>query len=156
MAPASGPHGSIANRIAYFLTDHVLKHGLGEVFAAETGYRSPEQDGRKAKPSVRAPDVSFVPTERVAIAQRAGFVETAPDLVVEVFSPSDRAGEVGRKTLWWLKLGVLEVWNVDPMPQTVTVTRADGSARLYQMGEEAESVDALPGFRLDLERVFPS
>ena len=100
MAPAGGLHGETGNSLGYEITAHVRKHRLGAVFTAETGFRIARDPD-----TVRAPDVAFVRTERVAAARVPGFPDLAPDLVAEVVSPSDRAVDVVEKALAWLDAG---------------------------------------------------
>src|SRR5438034_4505773 len=79
--------------LARRLANHVEAQGLGAVYAAETGFtlaRHPD--------TVRAPDVAFVRRERLRDPDTTGFPDLAPDLVVEVLSPGDRAGEIDRKS----------------------------------------------------------
>ena len=72
MAPAGGDHGGIANNIAYLLTSHAKAHRLGQVFAAETGYRL-----RRSPDTVRGADVSFIRAERIPAEGRPkGYWET--------------------------------------------------------------------------------
>src|SRR5947208_17169695 len=70
----------------------VEQRELGEVFAQDTGFKI-ERD----PDTVRAPDVAFVPRERLAQIPEAGYAELAPDWVAEILSPSDRPGEVLEK-----------------------------------------------------------
>ena len=76
MSPAGGRHGKVALRLGALLLDYVQQHGLGDVFAAETGFlltRDPD--------TVRAPDVAFVSRERIdTLDDLTGFVPLAPDL----------------------------------------------------------------------------
>ena len=89
LAPAGGRHGSVAMRIANRLANYVNERHLGEVFAAETGFIL-----RRDPDTVRAPDAAFVAAGRLPAGDLpAGYPELAPDLVVEVRSPSDRAGD---------------------------------------------------------------
>ncbi len=90
MPPAGFEHGYIAAEIGARLRTYAREQGLGPVVAAETGFvigRDPD--------TVLAPDAAFVRSDRLPPPeQRKGFLELAPDLVVEVVSPSDRASEV--------------------------------------------------------------
>ena len=134
-APAGGAHGQIAAELLGRMFAVVQAGRLGRLFAAETGFRL-----RRDPDTVRAPDVAFVRTDRVAEARVPGFPALAPDLVAEVVSPSDRAAEVTGEALAWLDAGVSTVWVVDPENRTVTVYRQDG--------------DVLPGFALPLQELW--
>jgi len=103
--------GRIANRIGYHLTAHVQSHDLGVVVAAETGFllhSDPDE--------VRGADVAFVSKARL---QATKFSEEkhfpgAPDLAVEIVSPSDSYADVEGKILVWLRAGVQLVIVADP------------------------------------------
>lgn len=99
---------------------------------------------------VRAPDVAFVSAGRLP----EGFLDGAPDLAVEVLSPSDDPVDVQQKVRDYLEAGAHLVWVVAPSAQAVTVDRADGSARLLREWEALEGEDALPGLRIPLAELF--
>ena len=152
MTPAGGVHGRVTNRIALKLTLHVDAHGGGEVVTGDVGFvlslpGDPER--------VRAPDVAFIATARLPGGQLPqGFIPGAPDLAVEVLSPSDNPVEVQRKVRDYLEAGVRMVWVVVPLVRTVTVHRPDGSARLAREPEHLDGEDVLPGLRIPLVEVF--
>ena len=144
MSPAGARHSRIAVRIAARLLAYVEQHRLGAVYGADGGFilsRNPD--------TVRAPDVSFVRAERVL--DTAGFMPGAPDLAVEVISPSDLYSEVDAKTLEYLRAGTRAVVIVEPEKRTVRVHRASGSVLV----EDVLSVDeVVPGWTLPLSELF--
>lgn len=149
MGPAGPNHGDLANIIAYRLTDHVLKHKLGKVFAADTGFvisRHPD--------TVRAPDAAFVRTSRLMNAPKRGFFNGPPDLAVEVVSPDDRAAEIRAKAKHWLEAGCLAVWVIDPPSRTLTVHLAEQSPRKLGMKDTLRAGEELPGFVLKIAQLF--
>ena len=110
MPPAGGRHGSVAMRIGSLLDTHVLANQSGYVFAAETGFIL-----RRDPDTVRAPDASFVAKDRLPMGELpTGYVDVAPDLAVEVVSPSDRETEVLDKVEEWLQAGSRLVWVLYP------------------------------------------
>ena len=113
----------------------------------ETGYRlSPE--------TVRIPDVSFVPADRMREIDLDRRIQGAPALAVEVVSPNDTASELKRKVVQYLAAGCKAVWVFYPEFSEVEVFRSDGS-RLVRRGHETlEDAEILPGFSLDLKYVF--
>jgi len=151
MEPAGGLHGSAAARIGRLLSDHVLRHGLGEPFGAETGYIL-ELD----PDTVRAPDASFLSCERVEALGGIpnGFIPGPPDLAIEVTSPHDRRGEVESKTRSWLQAGTRAVVVIDPRRRTAVIHRPDGSSREYGAADPLELEDVLPGFAPALDDVL--
>jgi len=154
MSPAGFEHGVITQRIAAMLHAYVAAQKLGVVTAAETGFllaRSPD--------TVRAADVAFVAERRVPRGRTIGFFEGAPDLAVEVLSPSDVRDHAARsraiaKIADWLAAGCLEVWSVDPGSRTVTVHTSGGALTLANEADSCVST-AVPGLTVRLVDVFP-
>lgn len=149
MSPAGSRHGAVTLRIATLLANHVDAHGLGQVFAAETGFilaRNPD--------TVRAPDVAFVSRCRLEAGLPTGYFPGPPDLAVEVLSPDDRPAAVAAKTADWLAAGTQLVWIVDPATQSLAAHAADGTITRLTASETAPSGDVVPGFSLALDRVF--
>lgn len=150
MSTAGSRHGVIGNRLAAALTMHVEAERLGVVFAADTGFKL-ESD----PDTVRAPDVSFVSRDRIP---PAGIPETywpgAPDLAVEVMSPSDRRSEINEKIAQYLRLGVREVWFVEPRPRRLTIYRPDRPPVTLHDADTLHGGDLLPEFEYQLSRLF--
>ena len=150
MPPAGGEHGALASELGRRIGNYVVEHQLGQTYAAETGFVV-DAESR----TVLAPDVAFVSATRIPpIEQQRGFVPLAPDLAVEVVSPSDRVVDVSAKVSEYLAGGVKLVWVVEPRRRTVTEYHADRSARLVIDGEALDGGDVLPGFSLPLAEIF--
>lgn len=150
MAPASFEPSTFAARVLIRIGNHVERMGLGEVTGADGGFvlaRRPD--------TVLAPDVAFVRAERLPSGEdRQHFAPIAPDLVVEVVSPSDRMREVDQKVERYLAAGVPMVWVFHPRRRTVTVRRADRAPTVLRQGDVLDGEDILPGFRLPLSDIF--
>ncbi|MBI4860827.1 MAG: Uma2 family endonuclease [Candidatus Riflebacteria bacterium] len=142
MSPSGRRHGKLTAEIARVLGNHVAANHLGEVSGAETGFilsRDPD--------TVRAPDVAFVAAARIPVdVPEDGFWPIAPDLAVEVVSPSDRWSEVVEKAREWLSAGVRLVWIVDPRSRTAHVYRPGREVLQLGKDELLEGGDVLPGF----------
>jgi Uma2 family endonuclease len=134
-------HGAITAELASLLKNFVDANKLGQVLAAETGFKLTDDPD-----TVRAADISFVCRERLPDPPPDGYAALAPDLVVEVLSPGDRPGEVLAKIGDWLEAGCRLVWVVDPQRRHVRIYRADGSEAV--IGERAllDGEDVVPGF----------
>lgn len=76
----------------------------------------------------------------------------APDIAVEILSPSDWRSQVEHKTALYLDAGTKVVMEVDPTESTVTIHYGLG-ARVYREGDVMEQA-ALPGFRVDVAELF--
>lgn len=147
--PPGGRHGRITAEVAMVIGSYVKEHGLGAVYAGDTGFtlgRGPD--------TVRGPDVAFVSKARIPDNDPIGFLELGPDLVVEVLSPGDRPGEVLGKVGDWLNAGTRLVWLIDGQRRGARIYRADGSVSSLTESGELEGEDVLPGFSLPLSNLF--
>jgi Uma2 family endonuclease len=142
-------HWFLVGRLVQFLGTFVSRNGLGAVgtngaFALR---RDPD--------SLLIPDVAFVRAERTPPEDTDWDVYTgAPDLVMEVVSPSDSAPDVHDKTLEYLEAGVRIVVVVWPRRRSVSVHRQGGEAREFSEGDTLELDDVVPGFRLAVADIF--
>ena len=150
MAPAGRQHGRIAAKIGSCLEAFVANNGLGETYAAETGFIIDT-----APDTVRAPDVSFVSRERAeATAEERGFFPGAPDLAVEVISPNDRYNEVEEKVSDWLRAGTQMVVVIDPYQRTATVYHSFDEICVLTERDVLDGGDVVPGWKMSLADVF--
>jgi Uma2 family endonuclease len=150
MTPAGSLHGVISMRLAVAIGAHVEQHRLGLVFAADTGFRL-----ESAPDTVRAPDVAFVSRERIpASGIPKAFWPGAPDLAVEVLSPTDVRSEIDEKIEQYLATGVRQVWFVEPSARRVTIHRPDVPPRVLDERDTLDGADLLPGFQYPLPRLF--
>jgi Uma2 family endonuclease len=105
--------------------------------------------------TVRIPDVSFVRMDRLPPReQRRQYLELAPDLAVEVVSPSDSANAVHEKVREYLDYGVQVIWVVHPVQRTVTVYTADRNAKVLYEEDNLDGGELLPGFSLTVADIF--
>jgi Uma2 family endonuclease len=147
--PTGYRHGDVTARITKALMEVVEARGLGRVLAAETGFKL------SANPdTVRAPDVAFIRHERLPDPETLGYPALAPDLVVEVLSPSDRPGETLAKVGDWLTAGSRLVWVVDPGRRVARVYRQDGSETLITERAVLHGEDVVPGFECSLAAIL--
>jgi Uma2 family endonuclease len=148
MSPPGFNHGCIVLDIAAALREFVQAGKLGLV-AVEAGFCvSHDPD------TVRSPDVAFVRAERIPPGGVRAFFEGAPDLAVEVISPSDRASEVISKAQDWLKSGCVAVWVIDPETRTVTAYSNRPQTLFLSATDALACEELLPGFRLPISQVF--
>lgn len=151
MSPAGGSHGGIALRWGARILEFVEQHDLGYVTAAETGFIL--QRSASGKDIVRAPDAAFIAKARLPDGLPDGFVPLAPDLVIEVVSPTDTAEDIQAKIADYLNYGVRLIWFGYPRSKTVTVQTASG-AIIRRVGDILDGGDVLPGFRLPVDAIF--
>ena len=149
MAPVNERHGNIAFKIsgAFYVYSRTRGVGTGGV---ETGYRVSQNPD-----TVRGPDISFNLTSRdVGVYERMGFVPGAPDIAVEVLSPSNTASEMERKVREYLEAGSHRVWLVYPAPPRVIIHHSDGVTQTFAGDDVITDEELLPGFSLPLSEIF--
>ena len=153
VSPAPGlRHQRIFRRIFTALSNYFDAHGGGELFAAPT-------DVVLSKENVVQPDILVIKSDRAGIASGERNVAGAPNLVIEVLSPSThRVDEVQKRKLYE-RAGVDEYWIADPERKLVTIYRRSGDAftRVAEISTEtggAITSPLLPGFALDVNDVF--
>jgi len=150
MAPSADESSSIGATIIGLLWSHVRAGRLGRLYGADSGFVLFPN-----RPTVRVPDAAFVRAERAPHGQaRRSFPRLAPDLVVEVLSPSDCTSEVVAKLEMYQEAGVLLIWLVDPEQMTITVIASGKSTKVLQSGDTLDGSDVLPGFSLPVAEIF--
>ena len=112
-----------------------------------------EVDCRTLEGTVRRPDVSFITAGRLRqIDLHKTPLPGAPDIAIEILSPSESAIDVHRKKAEYLKSGSQEVWVLDVSNQEVYI-HAPNSVRLLRGGDLLQS-DLLPGFSVPVSDVL--
>ena len=150
MSPAGWRHGETVGNLQTVLGSFIRQQQLGKVFGAETGFQlNVDPD------TVRAPDFAFIAKGRVPKKlPKTGYWPGAPDLAVEVLSPSDRTGEVDEKINEWLSAGAQAVWVVDAKLQIVTIHQPGKSAQVRSAGELLTGDPVVPGFSCPVDEIF--
>ena len=150
MAPTGGEHGVLTVRIGRILDEYVEAHDLGICSGAETGFIL-----RRAPDIVRAPDAAFIAKARIP---ETGIPKTywpfAPDLAVEVTSPSDRFSAVQTKIAEYFSAGTRLVWVIEPATRIVYTYRSAHDVQALGEDDELSGADVLPGFRYAVGRLF--
>ncbi len=158
MPPGPTPdHQWICFRLALRLHQHVGERGLGVVMNAPLDLLIQREPLR-----VRQPDILYLSTERSGIRRRADIkgiqvLEIAPNLVVEVQSPGNTAGDIKDRLEDYRRIGVVECWLVDPETDTIEVVRlsSEGIATeaVYGAADILRSV-TLDDLALSLRQIF--
>jgi Uma2 family endonuclease len=138
-------HQTILMNIAVPMRLHVRQHGLGYVYIAPADVVLSPND-------VVQPDIVFVRAERRSILTKAN-VQGAPDLVIEILSPSNRQYDEVVKRKRYDAMGVAEYWIVDPESETVKIYRRAGNLVPVESADPL-TTPLLPGFALTLAEVF--
>jgi len=150
MSPPGHEHGLVTMNIAGPLYQHVDANRLGVVYAAETGFQIHQNPD-----TVRAPDVAFVRNQRLTNAGSIeGYFVGAPDLAVEVISPSDSVVHVEEKVADWIEAGSGMVWVVSPKLRTVTVYQSLTEISVLTEKDIVDGHDVVPGFKIAVTEIF--
>ena len=147
MAPSSMMPSVIAARILGCLSVHLSEHGTGYLTGADGAYVLSEAN-------TFAPDVGYISYARQPDLIEQGFVPNAPDLTVEVLSPTDDEAELRRKAEIYLQHGTHAVWLVFPVSQTVDVYQPEKDVQTLKVIDTLTGNDLLPDFSLPLARIF--
>lgn len=143
-------HGVICARLAAALINFVEANDLGMAFGAETGFvveRDPD--------SVLGTDAAFVSHERLATVENLEkFFPFAPDLAVEVLSPGNTRREMEEEVAMYFAAGSRTVWVFDPKKRTAAVYTSPSDVRVFGENERFDGGEVLPGFTLDLTKLF--
>jgi Uma2 family endonuclease len=152
MSPARPKHGAVIARLSYHLSAHIYENNLGEVFDGQTGFRLGIQHCFQ-------PDISFVSCERLKLILphgMEGMFDAAPDLAVEVLSPSDSITKSEKKMQLYLAHGARLGWMIDTKSKTVRVYRLGQPFELLRGHQALTGNSVLPGFRVSLAKIFQS
>jgi Uma2 family endonuclease len=148
VAPVRRVHWKVTGKFDRSLGNYADANRLGDV-GPEAGFlleRDPD--------TVLAPDISFVAAGREWPDDALGWPEMAPDLAVEVLSPSNTRREIALKVEIYLRAGVRLVWVADAEARTVVVHAAGRPPRTLGVGDALDGEDVLPGYRLPLADLF--
>ncbi len=150
MPTASHYHNLIVFLIGRLIESFATERDLGYTFVDGVSFvlrRNPDD--------VRGPDVSFLAKDRVtSLDMLLKPWDGAPDLAVEIISPSDRATEINEKIKSYQAAGTRLIWVVWPDTQSVTTYDARGSISDLQSEDILDGGDVLLGFTVAVGRLF--
>ena len=150
MSPTNPEHGRIEMKIAAALFSFVSTHNLGLVLPGEVGIFT-----RWSPDRVRGADVLFISHAQYERRTKTrGFLDVAPELVVEILSPENAHIDMREKVREYLAIGVHVVLVVDPDSRTIAAERPGGGVRRYGVDEIVPCDEVLPGFSMPIAAVF--
>jgi Uma2 family endonuclease len=150
----SGEHGEIVGTISHYLKAYgdvnIGQQKLGRIYSGASSNFGQPEGGNYAEP-----DVSFVLAGRTP-PKFSGPIPVVPDLIVEVWSPSDTTEKIHEKIRAYQKLGVRLTWSVYMLEKFVAVYRLDEQPirTLLDLNEELDGEAVLPGFKLKVSEIF--
>jgi Uma2 family endonuclease len=145
--PRYDPHNRIVRNISRALDKYLDAHPIGDLLSADNLFVL----GPATK---RAPDLSFMRTERMKAIQPGKDIEGAPDLAIEVLSPSDTAIAIRRKVKQYFHAGARMVWVVLPESREIEVWRENSGNQVLGESEFLSGADVLPGFSIKIASLF--
>ncbi len=147
MPPPQGHHGYLQTEFAAILREFVKPNKLGWIVTESGTILERDPD------TVRGPDVSFYSILRWPKRPTAYF-DIAPDLAIEILSPSDRRKKVREKIEGYISTGVRQVWLVDPDAETITVYAGSMRGLEYGASDTLDGGVVLPGFSCPVAEFF--
>jgi Uma2 family endonuclease len=139
----------IAALLTYLLYQYLEMHPIGVLYDAEAPYVL-------LSDSVRKPDVSFLSFARMPGGKlpREAACSIAPDLAIEVLSPSNTTAEMELKLKQYFASGVRLVWHIEPELRSARVFTAEDQFEDIPSDGVLLGGEVLPGFELPLAKLF--
>jgi len=147
LPPVKYGHSLVATRVFEALL--AIRERAGCVAFLEAGYKLSDDPATWIQP-----DVSLIYKGRAEATALEGYLLGAPELAVEVISPSESAADVERKVELLLEHGSLAVWVVYPRTKRVHVHLADGTAFIRGVGDKLTLPELVPGWELAVAALF--
>jgi Uma2 family endonuclease len=150
MGNSGAKHSYVCSVLMIFLGGYVHIQKIGAMFDSSTAFKM--KSGNK-----RSPDISFMAKERLQGLEELpdGFLEGAPDLAVEILSPSNTVEEIHNKLVEYFENGSRLVWVINPKEKYVLVYRSSQEPdRLLKSVDSLDGEDIVPGFTLPIAELF--
>lgn len=149
VSPQAWKHESLKRKIFLLLTSYFQERRLPNYAVMETGFILDEDSWRK-------PDVAVMSEKALqrAVQDPELPLEGAPELAIEVASPSDTSAMIGRKVDHFLAAGSKTVWVFYPESQLVHVHKVGRKTAKLNPNHFLEEPEILPGFRLEISKLF--
>ena len=143
-------HGEIVAALIIAIGVHIRPGRLGRIFGSDSGVlleRNPD--------TVREPDVAYVSAERLPLdVEVTGYCPVAPDLIVEIISPSDSEREVDDKATMWLSFGVRMALVINPETRTIRVRQPNLPTVTLTIDDTLDGGEVLPGFSCPVNEIL--
>lgn len=146
--PTGDEHADIVMRLALLLGAFVAANRLGKLRPKAGYWLSRDPD------TLLGPDLSFVRADRLPGPREGGFYLGAPDLAIEVRSPSERPGEVRKNIDTYMRHGTPMLWYLDPASCTATVHRHEEESTTIDESGRLDGLDIIPGFECSLTEIL--
>ncbi len=145
MSPPTMEHGEVSMSLILPLGTYIRDKNLGHLYPADTTFKLGDR--------IVKPDIAYVSTERLPENRRQAS-PIAPDLAVEVASPTDSLYDITEKALAYLEAGTRLVWVIEPVGKTVTVFRSETNISTLTRDDTLTGEDVIEGFSCPVEKLF--
>lgn len=149
MPPPGGLHGVTCSKANRKLGNYIDSGPGGTLVCNDTGFIT-----ERAPDSVRGPDLSYWSKERLKEVP-VGYIEIAPDMLIEVLSPSNVWKQIRNKIKEYFAKGVKLVWVIAPEDRTLIVYRQPDEGRVLHETATVTGEDVLPGFTCRVSDFLP-
>lgn len=147
--PGPGPvHGHLHSWIAHLLIDRLQRPGAGVVLTA-TAFLLAD-----VPPTVRIPDIAVLRGGAPVEGYPSGPLRGAPDLAIEINSPSNSASDNLARVRDYFDAGTPVLWIVDPPTRTVTAHTSASEAKILRAADPLPGGPAFPALRVSVDEVF--
>ncbi|HLJ54189.1 MAG TPA: Uma2 family endonuclease [Chthonomonadaceae bacterium] len=145
---AQYPHEWIFMWLATLLSQYAETRGLGVILGSRTAVKIDRYNGR-------LPDILFVRAENAAIIHKDA-IYGAPDLVIEIVSPSNYQSDIIALETDYCSIGVPEIVFVDPQRKQARVLRKSDADQYedFSLTNGPLELRAMPGFQIEIEWIF--
>ena len=142
-------HGRMTGHIFVLVNSHITLNDLPLDAGVTTGFQMDPY-------TLRVPDVHVTRWDRMAEYDEdaGGWPRFAPDVSIEVVSPSNTPAELARKTEEYFANGAQAVWIADPGPRTVAIRRPVAPEQVFGVGNVLTGEPEIPGFTCDVAEIF--
>ncbi len=147
LPPAKSGHAKVAKKIFKLLLG-IEEAASGQAFS-EAGYKLSDHPATWIQP-----DVSFLSNDRAFATKDGQYFSKAPELAVEVVSPSEKARHLQRKVNLFLEGGSRAVWVIYPEIRSVVVHAPDGTSITLGLNDKLTAPFLLVGWELPVAKLF--
>jgi Uma2 family endonuclease len=149
MPPPGGLHGVTCTKVVIKIGVFLNTGPGGTLTCNDTGFITQRQPD-----SVRGPDITYWSRERLKEVP-VGYIETPPDLLALVVSPSNTSKQIRSKLIEYFARGVRLVWLVAPEDRTLTIYRTPDEGRELHETATVTGEDVLPEFTCRVSDLLP-
>ncbi|MFM1841795.1 MAG: hypothetical protein RLZZ490_528 [Cyanobacteriota bacterium] len=150
MGNSGALHGYVCSLLVAALINYIMPKKLGVILDSSTAFTMKNANKR-------SPDIAFLTKERLQglTTLPSGYLDGAPDLIVEVLSPGNTVEEIDGKLIDYFDNGAQLVWVINPLQHYALVYRcAQEPDRLLKGGDTLDGEDVIVGFSLPIADLF--